>query len=166
MKFFNKKITTRDFKIFSYEFPEGVFIGYQSSQDIDEHKRFFANYSYYLFPLSDLLVKYDFVKAKLLRTFTINNYKGFEKSLEEIYKNIREVIDENGYKPYSLLNKNLKLYGFDDDVIKKQKVNLEIFFGDYDEEKYKKKFFNRFFNNCGYNMYRYDEEDRKKRNSL
>lgn len=126
-----KKETFTDIVIYSYIFPEGIYVGY-SFKNLDDIKFIFKNIirSY---PLSELLDKYDSIKPKIIKTVNLRKY-GDDYDYDEIYKYMREAIDECGYKPARLLNKNLKLYGYDDDDIEKQEINLKIFFSDNDDD--------------------------------
>ena len=114
--------------IYSYKFPEGTYVGHSYNKDL-EGLKFVMTRIIFSFPISYLLEKYNFIKPKIIKTFTIRKYD------DEIYKYMREAIDECGYSPLRLLNKNLKLYGYTDDDIKKQKINMDIFFNNkYDSD--------------------------------
>ena len=113
-KLFKKEEKFEEFLILSYEFPEGIVICYKL---VNGYKDF--DYYYYFnfnLPIYDLVSKYKYIKPKILKTVKISKH-------EQLYEYIRKTIDECGYKPYRILNKDISLFGFnDDDVIKKKKI--------------------------------------------
>ena len=108
-------------EIYSYIFPEGIYVGY-TTIGLDYVEYFFK--TFHLIPISWFVLEYNFIKPKVIKTVMLRRYD------KEIYKYMREAIDECGYKPECLLNKNLHLYGYGIDVIKKQAEYLKLNFYD------------------------------------
>ena len=86
-------------QIYSYQFPNGkVYVGYTSRglEWVDWCHRTFSSS-----PLYQYVHNYKIIKPRLEKTVMGSVYG------DEIYKHIREVIDECGFDPQCLLNKNL-----------------------------------------------------------
>ena len=129
----HKKEKFVDIIIYSFIFPEGIYVGH--AKDLDNIKYIFKILPFSLsYPVSYLLDKYDSIKPKIMKTVNLRKY-GSDYNIYELYKYMREAIDECGYKPSRLLNKDLKKFGYNNDDVKKQKINIDIFFNnEYDDD--------------------------------
>lgn len=100
-------------EIYTYQFPNGkVYVGFTTNglNYIDWFHRTFSN------PVLPYLYKYSVIKPRVIKTVMLRKFD------DEIYKYMREVMDERGYNPQCLLNRNLKLYGYDVSKLKPDKI--------------------------------------------
>ena len=101
-------------EIYSYQFPDGkAYVGY-TSHGLEQAEWFHQSFSSN--PIFQHVHNFTVIKPRLKKTVMTRLYG------DEIYKHMREVMDKCGFDPQCLLNRNLKLYGYDVSKLKSGKI--------------------------------------------
>lgn len=123
--FFTRTKIYNNVKIYSYTFPEGIYIGYIANLSNARIYDIIFNE----FPISYLLKKYNSIEPKIIKTVNIKFKKGnYEDFYNQIYDYMRDAVYECGYKTSRLLNQNLERMGYNGVVVQNQKKNMDFYF--------------------------------------